>query len=98
MTGRTKLLDYREFDDISKVKELLNKFDDDNMIKKIEADDKDINVYIGHESNFDDDVSIIKTKYAVNGAEGTIAIVGPKRMDYEKAVSLLDFIKHNIER
>ena len=98
MTGRTKLLDYREFDDISKVKELLNKFDDDNMIKKIEADDKDINVYIGHESNFDDDVSIIKTKYAVNGAEGTIAIVGPKRMDYEKVVSLLDFIKHNIER
>ena len=68
------------------------------MIEKIEADDKDINVYIGHESNFDDDVSIIKTKYAVNGQEGTIAILGPKRMDYEKVVSLLDFIKHNIER
>ena len=98
MAGRTKLLDYREFDSVSKVKELLNKFDDDNMVKKIEADDKDINVYIGHESNFDDDVSIIKTKYVVNGEEGTIAIVGPKRMDYEKVVSLLDFIKHNIER
>lgn len=98
MAGRTKLLDYREFDNVSKVKEILNKFDDDNMVRKIEADDNDINVYIGHENNFDDDVSVIKTKYVVNDEEGTIAIVGPKRMDYERVVSLLEFIKHNIER
>ncbi len=98
MAGRTKLLDYREFDNVNKVKEILDKFDDDNMIKKIEADDNDINVFIGHENNFDDDVSVIKTKYNINGDEGTIAIVGPKRMDYEKVVSLLNFIKRNIER
>ena len=96
--GRTKLLDYREFDSVNKAKQLLNKFDDDNMIKKIEADNNDISIYIGHENNFDDDVSIIKTKYITNNEEGTIAIVGPKRMDYEKVVSLLDYIKHNIER
>ena len=98
MAGRTKLLDYREFDNVDKIKEVLNKFDDDNMIKKIEAADNNINIYIGHESNFDDDVSIIKTKYNIKGEEATIAIVGPKRMDYEKAVSLLNFIKKNIER
>ena len=98
MAGRTKLLDYREFDSVAKVKEILNKFDDENMVKKIEADCNDINVYIGHENNFDDDVSVIKTKYDINGEEGTIAIVGPKRMDYEKAVSLLNYIKQNIER
>lgn len=98
MAGRTKLLDYREFDSVAKVKEILNKFDDENMVKKIEADCNDINVYIGHENNFDDDVSVIKTKYDINGDEGTIAIVGPKRMDYEKVVSLLNYIKQNIER
>ena len=96
MAGRTKLLDYREFDSVAKVKEILNKFDDENMVKKIEADCNDINVYIGHENNFDDDVSVIKTKYDINGEEGTIAIVGPKRMDYEKVVSLLNYIKQNI--
>ena len=68
------------------------------MVRKIEAEDNNINVYIGHENNFDDDVSVIKTKYSVNGEAGTIAIVGPKRMDYEKVVSLLEFIKNNIER
>lgn len=98
MSGRTKLLNYKEFDNVDKIKEILNKFDDDNMIKKIEADDNNVSVYIGHESNFDDDVSIIKTKYVVGEKEGTIAIVGPKRMDYEKTVALLDFIKSNIER
>ena len=98
MSGRTKLLNYKEFDNVDKIKEILNKFDDDNMIKKIEAEDNDVSVYIGHESNFDDDVSIIKTKYVVGEKEGTIAIVGPKRMDYEKTVALLDFIKSNIER
>lgn len=97
MSGRTKLLDYREFDNVDKIKEVLNKFDDDNMIKKIEASDNNINVYIGHENNFDDDVSIIKTKYNIKGEEGTIAIVGPKRMDYKRVVSLLDYIKQNIE-
>lgn len=98
MAGRTKLLDYKEFDNVSKVKDILNKFDDEKMISKIASDDNNINVYIGHESEFDDDVSVIKTKYSIDGKEGTIAVVGPKRMDYEKVVSLLEFLKNNIER
>lgn len=98
MSGKTKLLDYQEFDNVKKVKEILNKFDDANMVRKIEADDNDINVYIGHENNFDDDMSIIKTKYKIGDLEGTVAIMGPKRMDYEKVVSLLDYIKKHIER
>ena len=50
------------------------------------------------ETNIDNDVTVIKTRYVVNGNEGTIAIVGPKRMDYEKVVSMLDFIKKEIEK
>ena len=38
----------------------------------------------------------IKTKYNIGGEEGTIAIIGPKRMEYDKVVSLLDYIKNNI--
>lgn len=99
VAGRTKLLNYREFDNVSKIKDVLNKFDDQEIVRNIEEKDNNINVYIGHENNFDDDVSVIKTRYeTANGDYGTIAIVGPKRMDYEKVVSLLDYIKHNIER
>lgn len=98
MAGRTKLLDYREFNNTDKIKELLNKFDNEEEIEKIEASDNDIKVYIGKENNFDNDVSVIKTKYKTDSYEGTIAIVGPKRMDYESVVSLLNYIKNNIER
>ena len=56
-----------------------------------------VNVYIGKESEFSDDVSVIKTKYNYNGEEGTIAIIGPKRMEYQRVVNLLNYIKENIE-
>ena len=63
----------------------------------IEEDNGDINIYIGKESKLDDDVTIIKTKYKTSSDEGTIAIVGPKRMEYDRVVSMLEFIKDNIE-
>ena len=44
-----------------------------------------------------DDIAIIKTKYKYNGEEKTIAIIGPKRMEYDRVVSMLDYIKKNIE-
>ena len=55
-----------------------------------------INIYIGKESELSDDVSVIKTKYNYDGEEKTIAIIGPKRMEYDKVVSLLDYIKSHL--
>ena len=33
-----------------------------------------------------------------NREEGTIAIIGPKRMEYDRVVGMLEYIKENIER
>ena len=57
-----------------------------------------INIYIGSENEFDKDVTIIKTKYSINGEEGTIALIGPKRMEYDRVISLLDYIMRNIDK
>jgi esterase/lipase len=35
-------------------------------------------------------------EYNINGEEGTIAIIGPKRMEYDRVVTLLDYIKNNL--
>ena len=40
---------------------------------------------------------MIKTKYKAGNEEGTIAIIGPKRMEYERVVNMLEYIKENIE-
>ena len=97
VVGRTNFLKQPEFTNIDKVKEILNKFEDSNLINTITADDdNDIKIYIGEESEITDDVSVIKTKYDINGEEVTIAIMGPKRMEYGKVVAMLDYIKENI--
>ena len=94
--GRTRILNQPEFNNVEKIKKIFNKLDDENLLQSIEEDDKDINVYIGNESNLDEDVTIIKTKYKTGSDEGTIAIIGPKRMEYSKIVSLLNYIKDHL--
>ena len=66
------------------------------LVKNIETDEKEIKVYIGNENNFDPDTTVIKTSYNVGGEVGTLAIIGPKRMEYDRVVALLDYIKNNL--
>lgn len=95
--GKNNFLKQPEFNNIEKIKDLLNKLDDVEEVNKMEEQNNGINIYIGKESDLSDDVSVIKTKYNYNGEEGTIAIIGPKRMEYERVVNLLNYLKENIE-
>ena len=45
---------------------------------------------------YDDELTVIKTKYTINGEEGTIALIGPKRMEYDRVITLLEYIKNSI--
>lgn len=97
-SGKTNILKAPEFNDADKIRCIIEKLEDKDVISSIEEDSSGINVYIGEESKIDSDVTVIKTKYVVNGNEGTIAIIGPKRMNYDKVISILDFIKGEIEK
>ena len=94
--GRTNMLKQPEFTNIDKVKEILSKFEDIDSISKMKEEDNGINIYVGSETELTDDVSVIKTKYNIDGTEGAIAIIGPKRMEYDRVVTLLDYIKNNL--
>ena len=98
--GRHKMLDQPEFStNIDKIKNVYTKLEDNEILKKIEEDnDNNIKVYIGDENNIDSDVTVIKTKYKSGNEEGTIAIIGPKRMQYDRVVGMLEYMKENIER
>ena len=69
-----------------------------DMVSKIEESDDEVKVYIGSESEIDDNVTVVKTKYNAGGREGTIAVIGPKRMEYERVVNMLEYLKENIEK
>lgn len=97
-SGKTKLLNQPEYDNTSDMRRIAKKLEDEELIKNIESDDDGIKVYIGEENEFDKDVTIVKTKYHINGEEGTIAVVGPKRMEYAKVVGILKYINDKIEK
>lgn len=99
VTGKTKIFEQPEYSDINELKRLANKLEDNSLITKVEevSDEDNIKVYIGDENEFDSNCTIIRKKYHVNGEEGTIAVIGPKRMDYQRIVGLLEYINDAID-
>ena len=99
VVGKNNLFKHKEFNDVDKIQNMFIKLDDEKTMLGIEEknDNNDINVYIGKETNLDDDVTVIKTNYKTDKDTGTIAIIGPKRMEYGRVVNLLEYIKKQIE-
>ena len=97
-SGKTNILKQPEYDNVDEIKKIVSKFEDESLVRKIEESGDGINVYIGEESEFDPNVTVIKSKYNLNGEEGTIAIVGPKRMEYDKVIGLLEYINQEIDK
>ncbi len=98
VVGKNNILKHKEFNDLSKVRNIFDKLDNEERLLNIEEKNNDINIYIGHENDLDEDVTVIKTNYQTDKDNGTIAIIGPKRMEYSRVVNLLDYIKKQIER
>ncbi len=97
VSGRHNILKQPEFNTIPKVKKIFDKLDSKEALESIEEDNGNINIYIGKESKLDDDITVIKTKYNTGKEEGTLAIIGPKRMEYERVVNMLFYIKEQLE-
>ena len=60
---------------------------------------QDINVYIGQENEKDElkDFSVVTFKHKVGNKDlGTIGIIGPKRMDYSKVISVMKYISKKL--
>ena len=96
VNGTKNILMQPEFNDADKIRDIISKFEDKDIVNSIKEENDGVKIYIGSENNFDDDVTVIKTKYTINGEEGTIALVGPKRMEYDRVITLLNYIMDNI--
>ena len=96
-SGKTNILKQPEFSTVDDVKNIISKFESKDMVSKIEETNDEVKVYIGKDSEIDDNVTVVKTKYKAHGREGTIAIIGPKRMEYERVINMLEYLKEHIE-
>lgn len=96
VSGERNFLKMPEYkSNAEKIDNILSKLDD--LDYDIKEENDDINIYIGKETELDDNLAVIRTSYNTDKEKGSIAIIGPKRMAYDKVLPLLDFIKQNIE-
>ena len=101
-SGATNILKYPELADSEKASELLGAFEDkDELISLVNEslnneESTGIQVYIGGETPVQKmkDCSVVTATYELgDGIKGTIGIIGPKRMDYEKVMDSLRNLK-----
>ncbi len=98
-SGATNIFKYPELSDTRKASELISTLEQKELLKGLldeehlaSASDSEIQVYIGDETPVESmkDCSVVTANYVLtDGLRGTIGIVGPKRMDYEKVVTTL---------
>lgn len=99
-SGATNMLKYPELANSASAEKLLGTFEDiedeEDFVRYVEEviqkENSDIQIVIGQENSSEDlkDCSLVTATYKMpEGAKGTIGIIGPKRMDYKKVVTML---------
>lgn len=101
--GTLNIFNQPEFKDIDKVKNLLSVLEKDEiLIDLLEANDKvGLSIKIGGENKHQgiSNCSLITSTYQVNDEIiGSIGILGPTRMPYSKAVSLVECVTVHLSR
>ncbi|AGK54982.1 heat-inducible transcriptional repressor HrcA [Bacillus sp. 1NLA3E] len=94
--GKTNMLRQPEFHDIEKIRSLMNMIEqEDGIYDLIQRNPIGINVKIGRENNNSamENCSLITATYSVGTEQlGSIAILGPTRMEYSRVISLLKML------
>jgi len=98
--GTTKILDRPEFEDVRETKELLVAFEEKARVVEIltaclQSAHSGIGILIGHENP---DVRMQSCAFIVapfryrHRAMGAVGVVGPTRMEYERAITTVEYI------
>ncbi len=107
-SGATNIFKYPELTDSENASRLIDTLEEKDELKKIirnvnqmeDADHDGIQVFIGEESPVPNmnDCSMVTANYDLGGGlRGTIGIVGPKRMNYEKVLSTLRTMMNQLD-
>ena len=105
-SGATNIFRYPELSDNGKASELINAFEEKQQLTNLvtqtleNEDNKGIQVYIGQETPIQSmkDCSVVTATYELGeGLQGTIGIIGPKRMDYENVLKTLKTLTEQLD-
>ena len=95
--GTKQLLNQPEFRDVERVRNLLGILEEEKVLKDLlqGGEDSGLKVTIGSENKFTgiQDCSMVQATDRLNGQiVGTMAVLGPTRMEYGKVISVMDYL------
>ena len=101
LEGANKSFELPEFHSLEVAKNFVNIIDEKDLVADMldSGFAQDINVYIGDENEKEElkDFSIVTFKHKVGNKDlGTIGIIGPKRMNYSKVISVMKYISKKL--
>ncbi len=102
--GTSKILNYPEFSDINKMKDFLGLLEQPELLfHDLEHSDTrdEMVITLGDELSLPEakDFTIITTSYKINDENmGTINLIGPRRLDYSKVVSIINNVKKELSK
>ena len=105
-SGATNIFRYPELSDNGRASEIINTFEEKQQLTDLvnqtleNSDNQGIQVYIGQESPIQamKDCSVVTATYELgDGLQGTIGIIGPKRMDYENVLKTLKTLTEQLD-
>ncbi|ASP28506.1 heat-inducible transcription repressor [Spiroplasma corruscae] len=101
-SGVKYLLENPEFNDPKKIKSIIEFIETASPFAWFNSQSKKgskTSVAIGFETGIEnDDIAVVKTDFTTNfGNKASLALVGPKRIEYDKVSDLLDWIRKKIE-
>lgn len=98
--GKSNILMQPEFKDVSKIHSFYSMMEDDSKILDLlSGKENGIKVTIGKENKFEaiQDFSLITASYELGENQmGTIALLGPTRMEYRKVIRLLNALSNEM--
>ncbi len=101
-SGKENMLYQPEFNDVNKLRRLVSAFENSQMWRALTplTENEGVTVKIGDDVPIAslEDVSVISASFKTSETtKGTISVIGPVRMPYEKVVSLVEYVSKNIE-
>ena len=100
IAGKEKLIEYPEFNDVDKLKKTIATLEQsENIIPILKNDDGlELSINIGGDDSGIEDCSVVTVSCNVKGkSKITAGVIGPMRMDYPKAISVLREVAETIE-
>lgn len=99
-SGQTNMMYQPDFADLERLKELMSMMNDAKLLRELGEGKAEVSLQTSENSRlmWIDDLAVVSSKLHIGSdEEAQLMLVGPSRMNYERVLSLINYLTANIE-